>query len=277
MNTTPKPAAHEDEDHDLGLSHDLPRLLNRRAALTIFSGVTLAALTGCATSASSTSSSSAVGSAAATTAAATSEIPEETAGPYPADGSNGRNILDQSGVVRSDITSSFGSSTTVAEGIPLTVALTIVDFSNGSAPLEGAAVYLWHCDRDGNYSMYSDAVVNENYLRGVQVADADGLVTFQSIYPACYSGRWPHIHFEIYPSIDEATTAGSRLRTTQLALPEDVSSSVYATTGYERSISNLAQVSLQSDNVFSDGYSMQMATVTGDTSSGFTASLNVPV
>ncbi len=277
MKTTLTTAAHEDEDHDLGLSHDLPRLLNRRAALTIFSGVTLAALTGCATSASSSASSPAAGSAAATTAAATSEIPEETAGPYPADGSNGRNILDQSGVVRSDITSSFGSSTTVAAGIPLTVALKIVDFSNGSAPLEGAAVYLWHCDRDGNYSMYSDAVVNENYLRGVQVADADGLVTFQSIYPACYSGRWPHIHFEIYPSIDQATTAGSRLRTTQLALPEDVSSSVYATEGYEQSVSNLAQVSLQSDNVFSDGYSMQMATVTGDTSGGLTASLNVPV
>ena len=148
------------------------------------------------------------------------DIPEETAGPFPGDGSNGPNILTESGIVRSDITPSFGSSTTVAEGVPLTVRLALQDAANGCAPLAGAAVYLWHCDREGRYSMYSDGVTEENYLRGVQEADADGMVTFTSIFPACYQGRWPHIHFEVYPSLAEATAAGTLLATSQLAFPE---------------------------------------------------------
>ena len=150
-------------------------------------------------------------------------IPEETAGPFPGDGSNGPDILSQSGVVRQDIRSSFGTSTTVAEGIPLTIKLTIQDTAENCAPLAGAAVYAWHCDRDGQYSMYSQAVANENYLRGVQAAGDDGVVTFTSIFPGCYSGRWPHIHFEVYPSLDTATTVDNKIATSQIALPKDAS------------------------------------------------------
>ena len=109
-------------------------------------------------------------------------MPEETAGPFPGDGSNGPNILAESDVVRSDIRSSFGSSTTVAEGVPLTIQLTVQDAE--CAPLAGAAVYVWHCDRDGNYSMYSDAAADENYLRGVQEAADDGTLSFTTIFPA---------------------------------------------------------------------------------------------
>ncbi len=105
------------------------------------------------------------------------EIPEETAGPYPGDGSNGVNVLSESGIVRSDLTSSFGSASGVAEGVPVTVKLKVYDL-NGSdvTALGGAAVYLWHCTNDGNYSLYSDAVADENFLRGVQETDADGAV-----------------------------------------------------------------------------------------------------
>ena len=110
----------------------------------------------------------------ATADASCSPIPEETAGPFPGDGSNGVNVLTESGVVRSDIRASFGASTTVAEGVPLTIDLTIVDTADGCAPLAGAAVYLWHCDREGRYSMYSEGAADENYLRGVQETDADG-------------------------------------------------------------------------------------------------------
>lgn len=39
----------------------------------------------------------------------------------------------------------------------------------------------------------------------------------------------------------------------------------------------MAQSSLESDNVFSDGYSLQLATVTGDVDTGMVVSLNVPV
>ena len=115
--------------------------------------------------------------------------------------------------------------------------MTIVDVANGGAPLAGAAVYIWHCTREGGYSMYSDGVADQNFLRGVQETGSDGTVTFQSIYPGAYSGRWPHIHFEVYPSLDEATAAGDPSATSQIALPEDISAEVYATDGYEQSVS----------------------------------------
>jgi protocatechuate 3,4-dioxygenase beta subunit len=267
-------------DHDRGLSHDLPTLLSRRRMLTLFGAAAGAgALAACGDSSTPNATPTTASSSSSSGAAVSDEeIPEETAGPYPGDGSNGVNVLTESGIVRSDITRSFGSASGVAEGVPLTVKLTVLDVGNGSAAaLQGAAVYLWHCDREGRYSLYSEGVTDENYLRGVQEADASGAVTFTTIFPAAYSGRWPHIHFEVYQSLEKATTASDKLRTTQLALPEDVCKLVYATDGYEQSVRNLAQTSLTSDNVFSDGYSLQLATVTGSVGSGFTATLNVPV
>jgi len=219
------------------------------------------------------------GSASSTTGsnATCEEIPEETAGPYPGDGSNGPNVLTQSGIVRSDIRSSFGSASGTAEGVPLTINLTVLDQANGCAASAGAAVYLWHCNRDGLYSLYSQGITDQNYLRGVQETDSSGRVTFKSIFPAAYSGRWPHIHFEVYPNLSAATSAGNVTATSQLALPEDACKLVYATDGYSQSVRNLAQTSLSSDNVFGDGAAQQLAEVAGDVTAGFTAELTVPV
>jgi protocatechuate 3,4-dioxygenase beta subunit len=274
----------EVEEHDRGLSHDLPTLLSRRRALALLGGAGLAAaLAGCGIGggddAGSASTAAAPGAAASdgSTSSSGSGIPEETAGPYPGDGSNGVNVLTESGIVRSDITRSFGSASGVAEGVPLTVTLKVLDTAGDAAPRQGAAVYLWHCDREGRYSLYADDIRNENYLRGVQETAADGTVTFTSIFPAAYSGRWPHIHFEVYPSLDAATTASGKLRTSQLAFPEAPCREVYATDGYTQSLQNLSQTSLDTDMVFSDGYSLQLAKVTGDVSNGYTATLNVPV
>jgi protocatechuate 3,4-dioxygenase beta subunit len=140
------------------------------------------------------------------------------------------------------------------------------------------AVYVWHCDRSGEYSMYSADIADQNYLRGVQIADAAGIVKYTSIFPACYSGRWPHVHFEIYPDQTSITDVSNVIATSQLALPQDVCEQVYATAGYEKSVQNLAQVSLQSDNVFGDdGAAGQLATVTGDAKGGFAVSLAVGV
>jgi protocatechuate 3,4-dioxygenase beta subunit len=279
--------AHELEDHDRGLSHDLPTLLSRRRALAVLGGAGLAAaLAGCGiggngddagASAGGAASSSAASGGVASGGASSGEIPEETSGPYPGDGSNGVNVLTESGIVRSDITRSFGSGSGVAEGVPLTIVLKVLDTANGAGALQGAAVYLWHCDRDGRYSLYSEGVTGENYLRAVQETGSDGTVRFTSIYPAAYSGRWPHIHFEVYPSLEAATTASGKLRTTQLALPEAACKQVYATDGYSQSLQNLAQTSLDTDMVFSDGYSLQLAKVTGNVTAGMTASLSVPV
>ena len=140
------------------------------------------------------------------------------------------------------------------------------------------SAYLWHCDAQGRYSLYSDGATEENYLRGVQAADSSGKVTFTSIFPAAYSGRWPHVHFEVYSSLSEATAAGKISRTSQLALPKDVCSTVYATDGYDGSAQNLAQTSLENDNVFGDDDGVhQLATVTGDVDNGYVAKLNVGV
>lgn len=207
---------------------------------------------------------------------ACTKIPEETAGPYPGEGSNGPNVLNQTGVVRSDIRSSFAGLTGTADGIPLTIALTIVSAST-CAVLANRAVYLWHCDRAGRYSLYSSGVTSQNYLRGVQEADANGKVNFTSIFPACYSGRWPHIHFEVYPSLAAATNVANKIATSQLALPKATCDLVYATTGYESSVTTLSQVTLATDNVFSDGSSLELATVTGSIASGLTATLTVAV
>ncbi len=263
-------------------------LLERRRILGIFGGLGVAAgLAACgsaadtSTASSATSTSSSATATTGTTNAATavdSEVPDETGGPYPGDGSNGPNVLDDSGIVRSDIRSSFGASTTTAEGIALTINLTVTDSTDGYAALSGAAVYLWHCDRDGQYSLYSQGVQDENYLRGVQSTDAAGTVTFTSVFPAAYSGRWPHIHFEVYASAADAISSGPIVKTSQIALPQAACDAVYATSGYERSVQNMAQTSLTSDNVFGDdGGVHQLATVTGSADAGFVANLTIGV
>jgi protocatechuate 3,4-dioxygenase beta subunit len=260
---------------------------SRRELLTWFGGLGAAAvLTACggggsSTSAGTRSTSSTSGgttatTAAASTAAATCElIPEETAGPFPGDGTNGPNILTEDGVVRRDITKSIRAASGVAGGVPLTVDLTVVDHDQ-CGPKPGAAVYIWHCDREGRYSMY-ESLTDENYLRGVQVADANGKVSFASIFPAAYDGRWPHIHFQVFDSVDQATNGRNRIAVSQMALPKDVCNAVYATDGYEQSVQNLARTSLDSDMVFSDGHDLQDPTMSGNVSGGYTAALTIGV
>jgi protocatechuate 3,4-dioxygenase beta subunit len=186
-------------------------------------------------------------------------------------------VLTQDGVVRADIRSSFGSASGVAAGIPVTLKLTVLDTAKSGTPLSGAAVYVWHCDRNGNYSLYAQSLTKENYLRGVQPTDASGTATFTTIYPACYSGRWPHIHFEVYPDVATATKAGTKLATSQIALPKDVSTQVYATDGYSQSVTNLARVSLSTDMVFSDGAELETPKVTGSVTDGYVITMNVGV
>ena len=173
----------------------------------------------------------------------TSAVPEETGGPYPGDGSNGPNYLGMNGAVRSDIRSSLGSSAAVA-GVPITIKLTVLDLKNSAKPLTNAGIYLWHCNQAGQYSMYSQGVTNETFCRGIQPTDSNGTATFTSVWPGAYSGRWPHIHFEVYPSVSNATSGSGKLKTSQIAMPEDACDVVYATDGYSASIRNMAQTSL---------------------------------
>ncbi|TDE91730.1 3,4-dioxygenase subunit beta [Occultella glacieicola] len=263
-------------------------LFDRRTALGLFGAAGVGLLAACTagpsseatgTPSSATPSGTNEPATGATTGDSVSvtEVPDETQGPYPADGSNGANVLDDSGIVRSDIRSSFGASTTTAEGVPLTFSLTVRDVATGLV-MPGLAVYAWHCDADGKYSLYSDGVENENYLRGVQETSAQGTVTFTSIFPACYSGRWPHIHFEVYESLANATSAGRILKTSQIALPQEVCEAVYGRADYPGSTANLSGTSLTRDNVFGeDGGITQLATVTGDVSDGYVSTLTIGI
>jgi protocatechuate 3,4-dioxygenase beta subunit len=256
------------EVHDKGLAYDLP-VMNRRRMLTAVGGAGALAVAGGALLG---------GSAGPALAACAAAVDPETAGPYPADGSNGPNVRVLSGIVRSDIRSSFGTSTTTAPGVPLQFSLTVLN--SACAPTVGAAIYAWHCDRAGRYSLYSSGVTNQNYLRGIQVTNSSGTVTFTSIYPGCYSGRWPHIHFEVYSSLAAATSASGLIkRTSQIALPESISRTVYAgATGYSQSVTNLSRITLASDMVFGDDLAAtQMATVTGSVSAGYVANLTITV
>jgi len=275
----------EDEIVDQGVAFDIETLVSRRRVLSLVGlGVGAVTLAACSTASASetataSASSASGGSSAAGSASGTStEIPEETNGPYPADGTNGLNVLEDSGIVRRDITSSLDGGTTVS-GVPLTFTFAVADIAD-SAPFAGAAVYVWHCDAQGRYSMYSQGVEDETFLRGVQVADANGQVTFQTIVPGCYAGRWTHIHFEVYPDADSATDADNAIATSQVAFPAEMLSNIYALDEYDGSAKNLAGVgtSPADDMVFGEGdWSLEVGTFTGDTESGYAGSLAVGV
>ena len=267
---------HDHDDHKHGLEFDLEALtrqrMRRRNVLGLF-GIGAAALV-----------VSQPSLALAADALCIAD-PEETNGPYPGDGSNNApgntsNILTDSGVVRSDIRSSFGTSTNTATGVPLTLRIKIGDANNSCAALPGYAIYIWHCTQDGLYSLYT--VAEENYLRGVQIADADGYVTFTTIFPGCYRGRWPHIHFEVYPSLDVAIDHRNAVLTSQFALPTDACREVYDNVaGYEASISSFAEITIPSDNVFRDNSDAEVAmmtpVLTGNPTDGYTAEVTVGI
>lgn len=292
---------HHEPDHDDfgGLHPELFGLMSRRRALARLGGIgatgllaacggtdggSSAATTTAATTAPTTDASTPGESTGATVASAPdatddvesagAEIPDETAGPYPADGSNGPNFLTEDGIIRRDITSSVGTLSGTADGIAATINLTVVDAATG-APLPGAAVYLWHCTAGGQYSIYE--VTDQNYLRGVQTADDGGVVSFDTVFPGCYAGRWPHCHFEVYDGLDAATAGSAAVKTSQLALPQASCDVVYADSRYGDSAGNLGRLSLTTDNVFRDGWDDQLASVTGSNDGGYAVDLLVRV
>ncbi|HEU4842765.1 MAG TPA: intradiol ring-cleavage dioxygenase [Burkholderiaceae bacterium] len=297
--------AHHEEAHGHSLAEDLAAMMrmsaSRRQSLRwLLAGASALPVLGCGggssatdTSAASTSTSSGTGTGTGTSTDSTGStgsagscavIPEETGGPYPADGTNSNgtgsgttSVLNLAGVVRSDIRSSFNGATAVAAGVPLTIKLQIVNANGSCAALPGYAVYLWHCDRDGNYSLYSSGVTDQNYLRGVQEADSSGNVTFSSIFPGCYSGRMPHVHFEVYPTLAKSVSAANRVKTSQFTFPMATLNEVYASAGYSASVRNLAQTSYAADLVFGDGTSLQMVAVTGNVTDGYVVTLTVGV
>ncbi len=266
----------------------LPKSITRRRAIATLGGASVATLLAACGSSSKSSgttttsaqsgsttlnSSSSTASTAAIDASCTT-IPQETAGPYPGDGTNGPNVLDLDGVVRQDIRSSIGELSGTAEGIDLIIELTLTDAQDGCTPLAGAAVYVWHADAEGRYSLYSNGATDQNYLRGVQVTDDVGKVSFTTVFPGCYEGRWPHVHFAVYPDMAIAKTGGQPRTTSQLAFPQETAAEAYVDTRYPSSASRLASLSLASDGIFNDdGAALQLATMSGTAQDVYTARL----
>lgn len=195
--------------------------------------------------------------------------PTETRGPFPADGSNGRqravNVLDMEGVVRRDIRPSFAGMEGRAEGVALELELTLVN--GGCAPLAGRAIYLWQNDAAGAYSLYD--LPDANYLRGMQQADAEGRVRFTGIVPGCYGGRYPHCHFEVFESAGAAMRGDAPLLVSQLAFPAAECQAIYRDDArYGESLRNLERQPIERDFVFGDadaaGQARQTIAMSGD-------------
>ncbi len=275
--TLPGRETYDDTDeHDLGLHHDLTIIGRRRALAWLGSAGMSAVLTACGEAPFfGRAEAEVIGSAPDGSQCVVH--PAETAGPFPADGSNKAhgtlaNVLDKSGIVRADMRPSLGSGGPVAEGLPLELTVELVDASRGCAPLAAHAIYLWHCDAIGRYSIYD--LPEASYLRAVGVADANGRTTFTTVFPGCYPGRFPHMHFEIYPSLDKATDYNNRILTSQLAMPEPVCGPVYAAhPAYKDSIGNFAHSPLIRDGIFADNTPRQLAAQTpalqGDPARGY--------
>jgi protocatechuate 3,4-dioxygenase beta subunit len=152
-------------------------------------------------------------------------------------------------------------------GLSLTLTMTIVNAANNCSPVANANVEIWQCDASGNYSEYAQPGYNgtgQTFLRGLQTTDANGQATFNTIYPGWYSGRATHIHVEIFVN-------GASVKTTQIAFPEDVSAAVYTTGVYASKGQNPTHNT--TDNVFSDGTTNEMPTLSGSPASGYTATI----
>ena len=236
-----------------------PRRVARREMLAALGAGVGAVLAGCGSSSpaspSSTTSGSGGTTVGTTSCAATAS---ETAGPYP----DKLGMIANAAYFRRDITEGKA-------GVPLTVVLTIVNVNSGCAPVANANVEVWHCDAAGDYSEYAQPGFNgtgQTFLRGIQTTDASGQVTFTTIYPGWYAGRATHIHVEVFVN-------GSSVKTTQLAFPESTTASVYTSGVYASRGQN--PTSNASDNVFSDGTSTELATLTGSAASGLTATLRI--
>ena len=177
----------------------------------------------------------------------------ETDGPYPLYNSRGSSIQ------RVDIRDG-------KTGLPLDINITIRNVNDNCNVVNNARVDIWHCDKDGYYSGYTNSGFlgtqdNENavFCRGLQYTDASGIAKFLSVYPGWYSGRVTHIHAQVY--------VGSTLKlTSQIAFPEEINSAVYNTSLYAAHGQN--PIKNSTDSIIRDSLANELAIVTADQASG---------
>src|ERR1051325_7984122 len=110
--------------------------------------------------------------------------------------------------------------------------------------------------------MQSTNYTSVHFLRGRQTTDASARAGFTTIFPGWYSGRAPHIHVHVYD------TSGKSLLVTQIAFPKTVTDMVYTTSSLYSSRGK-QDTTNETDNVFSDGFTNELAAVEGSVSSGY--------
>jgi protocatechuate 3,4-dioxygenase beta subunit len=236
----------------------VPSWLTRRQALETMGGVAAVAFTAACSKSSDSPTSPSSTTGGSTSACAVT--PSETEGPYP----DRLGMINSQAFFRRDITEG-------RPGLALSLVLTIVNTNQNCQPLSNAAVEIWQCDATGNYSEYSQPGYDgtgQTFLRGLQVTDANGQVTFTTIYPGWYAGRATHIHVDVFVN-------GVNKKITQVAFPEATTTSVYASGVYASKGRN--PTSNSSDMVFSDGTSMELATLAGSVSAGYVDTLTIGV
>ena len=241
----------KDRDHwREGFAADMPHLARRRVLVTgpAMGGAALS-LRAARSGAQAVTGRRADGTVCVAT-------PVETAGPFPADGTNVRagqtvNILTESGVIREDSCSSIGGLSPVAEGVPVSLEIALVDVRRASAPLGGTAVHVRHCDAEGVHSIRAGQ--DRDDLRAVGISDDQGQVRFATVFPACYPGRWPHIPFEVFSGAEMAVSGKAALLISQFALPEAACRAVYAANPIDAaSLRTIDDMSLARDGSFRD-------------------------
>ncbi|MGW0175055.1 dioxygenase family protein [Rhodococcus sp. NPDC003322] len=191
---------------------------------------------------------------------------DTTAGPYP----DKVGMMADEKYYRRDITEGLYPA-----AVPLAMTVIVTDASTECSPLEGYTVEIWHCDPSGHYSEYAGQPGGYNgtgttYLRGFQITDAQGAVTFDTVYPGWYSGRTTHIHFKVHKD------GNTVKKTTQAAFDETTNGLVNHSAGYP----GTNPTTNATDQVFAkegDGVADNLATVMGDLASGFTASWRIGV
>ncbi len=172
-------------------------------------------------------------------------IPSETAGPFPLDLTENQTFFRQD--VREDRT-----------GVRHDLRLKIIGSAN-CEPMPNCRVNIWHCDKDGNYSGYGSET-GLTYLRGYQWTDANGEVRFTTVFPGWYTGRICHIHFQVWVSSVYAAIS-------QLTYPLAEKNAIYAANP-SLYIKGADPLNFNQDNIFSDGYAYQLASLTANPDTG---------
>jgi hypothetical protein len=103
------------------------------------------------------------------------------------------------------------------------------------------------------------------------MTDANGIVEFTTIFPGWYNGRITHIHFQVYVNANYAAIS-------QLTFPITAKNNIY-TSNPTLYTSGADPMTLATDNIFSDGYNFQMATLTpnADAALGYDTYLEVAI